>query len=138
MNEEEANENNSNNKSSEKFNYLHNALDSSSQNTKLATSHNDSCNLTESVDFENINSELHNTIPSILANKTPRDNPSTSLLITQPNSSHQNQVIEYSCKQLFSRFATRIKKCVQKACDKLDASSIAICKFSLSYILRLI
>ena len=45
-------------------NYNNSALDSSSQNTKQGTSHKKPNNMTESIVFDNTNSDLHKTIPS--------------------------------------------------------------------------
>ena len=52
--------------------------------------------MTQSVVFEDTNSDLHSNIPSILANKNPHDSSSISLLTTQLDSIHQNQVIKYN------------------------------------------
>ena len=57
--------------------------------------------MTDSVVFDDTNSDLHSIIPSVLPNNNPHDSPSISLLTTQPDSIHQIQVIEYNNNQSF-------------------------------------
>ena len=64
-------------------------------------SHNKSNNMTESIVFDDTNSDLHSNIPSTLANNNPHDSSSISLLTTQPHSIHQNQVIEHNINKSF-------------------------------------
>ena len=71
-------------------------------NDNLASdSHNNSNNMTESIVFNNTNSDPHSNISSVLANNNPRDSSSISLLTTQPDLIHQNKVIEYNNNQFF-------------------------------------
>ena len=56
-------------------------------------SHNNLNIMTESLVFDDTNSNLHSNIPSVLANNNPQDSSSISLLTTQLDSIHQNQVI---------------------------------------------
>ena len=65
--------------------------------------HNNFNVMAESVAFDDTNSELHSNIPSVLANKNPHDSSSISLLTTQPDSTHQNQLIEYNNNRSFQQ-----------------------------------
>ena len=49
--------------------------------------------MTESVVFDDTNSDLQSTIQSVLPNNNPHDNSSISLLTKQPDSIQLNQVI---------------------------------------------
>ena len=64
-------------------------------------SHNNLNVMTESVVIDNTNSDLYSNIPSDVANIIPHDSSSISLLTTQPDSIHQNQVIKYNNNQSF-------------------------------------
>ena len=55
--------------------------------------------MTESVVFDNTNSDLQRAIPSILPNNYPHGSSSISLLTTQPDQIHQNQEIKYKKTQ---------------------------------------
>ena len=57
--------------------------------------------MTESVVFDDTNSDLHSNLPSVLPNNNPHDSSSISLLATQPDSIHQNQVNEHNNNQPF-------------------------------------
>ena len=57
--------------------------------------------MTDSVVFDNTNSDLYCNIPSVLPNNNPHDISSILLLTTQPDSIHQSQVIEYNNNQSF-------------------------------------
>ena len=57
--------------------------------------------MTESVVFDDTNSDLQSTIQSVLPNNNPHDNSSISLLTKQPDAIHQNQVIEYNNNRSF-------------------------------------
>ena len=64
-------------------------------NDNLASNSQNNLNvMTHSVIFDNTNSDLHSNTPSVLPNNNPHDSSSISLLTTQPDSIHQNQVIE--------------------------------------------
>ena len=58
--------------------------------------HNNLNIMTDSIGVDDINSDLHSAIPSVLPNNNPHDSSSISLLTTQPDSNHQNQLIEYN------------------------------------------
>ena len=71
-------------------------------NGNLASDSHDNRNvMTESVVFDDTNSDLHSNIPSVLPNNNSHDNSSISLLTTQTDLIHQNQVIEYNNNQSF-------------------------------------
>ena len=56
--------------------------------------------MTESVVLDDTNLNLHCAISTLFANNKP-GNSSISLLTTQPDSFHQNQMIEYNSNQPF-------------------------------------
>ena len=64
-------------------------------------SHNNLDVMTESVVFDDTNSDLHSGIPSVLPKNNPHDSSSISLLATQSDSIHQNKVIEYNNSQSY-------------------------------------
>ena len=71
-------------------------------NDNLASDGQNNLNvMTESVVFDDTNSDLLSNIPSLVPNNNPHDISSISLLTTQPDSIHQNQVIEYNNNQSF-------------------------------------
>ena len=64
-----------------------------------AYSHNNLNVMTESIVFDDTNSDLRSAIASVLPNNNPHDSSSISLLTTQPDSIHENQVIEHNNNQ---------------------------------------
>ena len=81
-------------------------------NDNLASdSHNNLNVMTDSVVFDDTNSDLN--IPSVLPNNNPHDSSSISLLTTQPDSIHQNQVNKKKQQPILSRLTRRIKKRAQ-------------------------
>ena len=70
-------------------------------------SHNDLHVMTESVVFDDASSDLNSAILSVLPNNNPHN--SSSLLTIQPDSIHQNQVIECNNNQYFQDLLEEIR-----------------------------
>ena len=74
-------------------------------------SQSNSTSMVESIECADNNSDLNSNIPSVLAHNNPHDNSSISLLTTQPDSIHQDQVIEYNSNLFFQDLLEEAKMC---------------------------
>ena len=78
-------------------------------NDNLASDGQNNLNvMTESVVFDDTNSDLLSNIPSLVPNNNPHDISSISFLTTQPDSIHQIQAIEFNN---FISFQDLLEKC---------------------------